>query len=156
MPKHSLCIKPDIICSPSLMLAPGIVHVEGLQEHAKNGEAINRLVLDNSNKKLIQAACEVDDIPWRVDEVDNKGEGQIIMLHGLLEGSSHSCKVADFGHRCTRNGENLYCRCVEYSWCLKKTAIVPFLTQLRVLRRSLWSSTYLLDSSRYWPEGGPD
>ena len=40
------------------------------------------LVLEDSNMEILQAICQAHDHAWKIEFIENKGEGQIVLLHG--------------------------------------------------------------------------
>lgn len=40
------------------------------------------LIIDPGNRDIVQAICLAQSHPWKIDNVSNKGEGQVALLHG--------------------------------------------------------------------------
>ena len=64
-----------------------IVEVEGLNEPIIAKDAINRLVMDETNKGIIKAIAKIytdneGGSLFSADFIHGKGEGQILLLHG--------------------------------------------------------------------------
>ena len=67
-------------------MALELFYVDTLQE-MKSEISMRNLVIDQETQDILQAACHTLSNPWRIDYVSNKGEGQVVLLHGnpLLE-----------------------------------------------------------------------
>lgn len=40
------------------------------------------LVLEDGNMEILQAVCQAHELSWKIEFIEDKGEGQIILLHG--------------------------------------------------------------------------
>lgn len=69
-----------------LILATDIVEVEGIKEPILVEDAIERLVMDETNKSIIKAIAKTytkkGGSKYSADFIQGKGEGQILLLHG--------------------------------------------------------------------------
>lgn len=58
-----------------------IFYVESLKEINQESN-MDSLIIDETNRNIVESVCHTQDSPWRMDTVANKGEGQVALLHG--------------------------------------------------------------------------
>ena len=59
-----------------------IFKIDDLTEIDVRTQRMQNLVLEDKNQEIIQAMSHSQRNAWKIDFVENKGEGQIVLLHG--------------------------------------------------------------------------
>ena len=66
------------------------------------------LVIDHKDQEIIRAISHPQVSDWKLDFIQGKGEGQIVLLHGSLS-TLYNLKVTKTRYRTTWSGQDLYC-----------------------------------------------
>ena len=61
-----------------------VFDVESFTDLPTSDLGMETLVVDPDIRDIVQAVCQTKIDPWKIDHVANKGEGQIVLLHGEL------------------------------------------------------------------------
>ena len=71
--------------------------------------------MDERTRNIIQAVCHEQSEAWKIDYVQGKGEGQTVLLHGIL---ARALPAFLFTHsvRTSRSWQNLYRWSVNAHW----------------------------------------
>ncbi|KAI9655727.1 MAG: hypothetical protein M1821_005162 [Bathelium mastoideum] len=59
-----------------------VAAIDNLADIQSQEEVMRSLVLEDSNMEILQAVCQAHDHAWKIEFIENKGEGQIVLLHG--------------------------------------------------------------------------